>query len=293
MAGGHASINAAAAACRTGNYKGFMAAMDVPRARSRLVLITGASGGIGEAFAHLLAGDNCELVLTARNDSELNRVRGLIAARHPERRITVIAGDLSHADAGSVLEAELTQRGLAPDVVINNAGFGIAGAAARASRNDQINMIDLNVRALTELTLRFLPAMVARKGGGVINVASTAAFMPGPHMAVYYATKAYVLSFSEALAAELEGTGVTITALCPGPVRTGFQERAQMQNSRLLQRMLTLPVEEVAQAGWRGFKQKRRVVIPGYLNMATGYAGRYLPRWSVLPAIRAIQRRGK
>jgi short-subunit dehydrogenase len=267
--------------------------MDVQRTRSRLVLITGASGGIGEAFAHLLAGDNCDLVLTARNDSELNRVRGLIVARHPERRVTVIAGDLSRPESGSVLESELIQRGLAPDVVINNAGFGLAGPAARASRSDQINMIDLNVRTLTELTLRFLPAMVARKTGGILNVASTAAFMPGPNMAVYYATKAYVLSFTEALWAELEGTGVTVTALCPGPVRTGFQERAQMRNSRLLQRFLTLPVEEVADAGWEGFKQKRRVVIPGYLNLASGYAGRYLPRWSVLPTIRAMQRREK
>jgi short-subunit dehydrogenase len=267
--------------------------MDVQRARSRLVLITGASGGIGEAFAHLLAGDNCDLVLTARNEGELNRVRGLIAARHPERRLTVIAGDLSRADSGAVLETELTQRGLAPDVVVNNAGFGLAGVASRVSRSEQINMIDLNVRTLTELTLRFLPAMVARKAGGVINVASTAAFMPGPHMAVYFATKAYVLSFSEALSAELEGTGVTVTVLCPGPVRTGFQARAQMQNNRLWQRMLNLPAAEVAEAGWQGFKQKRRVVVPGYLNMAAGYAGRYLPRWSVLPAVRAMQKRAE
>jgi short-subunit dehydrogenase len=265
--------------------------IDVQRTRPRLVLITGASGGIGEAFAHLLGGENCDLVLSARNDNELNRVRGLILAKHPERIVTVLAGDLSRADAGAILESELTQRGLAPDVVINNAGFGLAGAAVRRSRSDQINMIDLNVRTLTELTLRFVPAMVARKAGGIINVASTAAFMPGPYMAVYYATKAYVLSFSEALAAELEGSGVTITALCPGPVRTGFQERAQMQNSRFVQRLLTLPVDEVAEAGWQGFKQKRRVVIPGYLNLASGYAGRYLPRWTVVPMIRAVQKR--
>jgi short-subunit dehydrogenase len=262
---------------------------DLPLGSRRLVLITGASGGIGEAFAHVVAEDNCDLILVARNENELNRVRGLIAAKFVKRQIGVVGTDLSQPEAGAKLVEELKERQLLPDVLINNAGCGIYGRTAELPYDQQIGVVDLNVRALTDLTLRLLPAIVARKSGGVINVASTAAFMPGPYMSLYYASKAYVLSFSEALAAELEGTGVTVTALCPGPVATGFQERAQMQDLKFMRFLSSLSPYEVALAGWEGFKQHRRVVLPGMLNRASAYAGRYVPRWFLLPVMRFLQ----
>ena len=262
---------------------------DLPGGSQRLVLITGASGGIGEAFANVVAEDNCDLILVARNENELNRVRGLIAAKFAKRQIGVVGTDLSQPEAGAKLVEELKERQLLPDVLINNAGCGIYGRTAELPYEQQIGVVDLNVRALTDLTLRLLPAIVARKSGGVINVASTAAFMPGPYMSLYYASKAYVLSFSEALAAELEGTGVTVTALCPGPVATGFQERAQMQDLKFLRFLSSLSPQEVALAGWEGFKQHRRVVLPGTLNKASAYAGRYMPRWFLLPVMRFLQ----
>ena len=255
----------------------------------RLALITGASGGIGEAFAHLLAEDNCDLILVSRNENELNRVRGQIAAKFAKRHISVIALDLCQADAGARLIDELKALQLSPDVVINNAGYGSFGRTAELPFDLQIGIVDVNVRALTDLSLRLLPGMIARKRGGIINVASTAAFMPGPYMSLYYASKAYVLSFSEALAAELDGTGVTITVLCPGPVPTGFQERAQMQSIRFMRYLSSHSAHDVAAAGWEGFKQRRRVVIPGVMNKVSAYAGRYIPHWLVLPVMKILQ----
>ena len=166
------------------------------------VLITGASGGIGEAFAVLLASEGYSLGLVARNEGELNRVKGVISARH-EVEVDVFPIDLGLPDSGERLAASLEQRGFSPRHSINNAGFGLAGNAVDLARDEQLRMIDLNVRALTDLTLRFLPSMIQRRSGGIINVASVAGFMPGPGMAVYFATKAYVLSFSDALSEEL------------------------------------------------------------------------------------------
>jgi short-subunit dehydrogenase len=260
-----------------------------PRSSARrLALITGASGGIGEAFAHLLAADNCDLVLVSRNEGELNRVRGLITAKLANREIAVIALDLADHQAVAKLEAELKERQLSPDVVINNAGYGVYGRTAELPLDEQIGIVDLNVRALTDLTLRTLPAMIRRGRGGIINVASTAAFMPGPFMSLYYASKAYVLSFSEALAGELAGTGVTVTVLCPGPVPTGFQERAQIQGLKFLRYVSSYSAHDVALAGWEGFKQHRRLVVPGTLNKASAIAGRYSPRWLLLPVMRFL-----
>ncbi|TMJ35284.1 MAG: SDR family NAD(P)-dependent oxidoreductase, partial [Alphaproteobacteria bacterium] len=174
------------------------------------VLITGASGGIGEAFAHVAAGEGHPLILVARTEAELHRVRGVVIARYAVP-VTVIVLDLSKPGACDELANELEARKLAPDILINNAGFGLIGKAAELPRENQLQMIDLNVRALSDLTLRFLPAMIAKGSGGIINVASTAGFMPGPNMAVYFATKAYVMSFTEALFEETKGSGVTLT----------------------------------------------------------------------------------
>ena len=183
-----------------------------------VVLITGASSGIGAALARLFAAQGHELVLAARRQDRLDALADSIAATGRSRP-SVIAVDLERRDGAFALAAELSARGLEPAFVVNNAGFGLTGAAAALSRDGQLNMIDLNVRTLTELSLMFVDSL-ARHRGGILNVASVAAFLPGPGMAVYYASKAYVLSFSEALHRELAGQGIRVTALCPGPVQT-------------------------------------------------------------------------
>jgi short-subunit dehydrogenase len=252
---------------------------------NKLALITGASGGIGEAFAHVLGAEGYDLVLVARRDQELHRVKGVITSKLPVA-VHVMALDLNGTDAVETLMAEMASRNLVPAIVVNNAGFGLAGPIAELSRDEQLRMIDLNVRVLTDLTLRFLPTMVANKSGGIINVASIAGFMPGPMMAVYFATKNYVLSFSDALNSELRGSGVTLTTLCPGTVKTGFQARAG-QNER----GSTLSAYDVASQGWAGFKAKRRVVIPGFLNQMMAYGLRLTPRRISLPLIKQVMGR--
>lgn len=249
------------------------------------VLITGASGGIGEAFAHVAASEGHPLILVARTEAELHRVRGVVIARYAVP-VTVIVLDLGKPQACDDLANELEARKLGPDILINNAGFGLIGKASELARENQLQMIDLNVRALTDLTLRFLPQMIARGSGGVINVASTAGFMPGPNMAVYFATKAYVMSFTEALFEETKGSGVTLTTLSPGPVETGFQRRAGMKQARALSRMIPKTAMAVAQAGWAGFKAGERLVVPGTMNKLTAYALRGAPRRVILPVIR-------
>jgi short-subunit dehydrogenase len=179
-------------------------------------------------------------------------------------RPTVFTADLERRDGASAIAAELSSRGLEPAIVVNNAGFGLRGEAATLSRDEQLAMIDLNVRALTELSLMFVDS-VARHRGGILNVASLAAFLPGPGMAVYYASKAYVLSFSEALHRELSGRGVRVTALCPGPVPTEFQDRAGLSLPAAA-RMLELSAERVAQIGYDAFMAGQRVVIAGIGN---------------------------
>jgi len=189
-----------------------------------VALITGASAGIGAELARVFAEHGHELVLVARREDRLAALADEIAAGGRQRP-TFLRVDLERRDAVSGLAAELTSRGLEPQIVINNAAFGLVGRADKLSRDEQLAMIDLNVRALTELSLAFVESL-ARHRGGILNVASVAAFMPGPGMAVYYASKAFVLSFSEALHQELSERGVRVTTLCPGPVPTEFQARA-------------------------------------------------------------------
>ena len=188
-----------------------------------VALITGASSGIGVELARVFAAHGHELVLVARRARPARRARRR-DCRAGRPRPTVLALDLERRDAVATLGAELSARGLEPAIVVNNAGFGLAGAAAELGRDEQLAMIDLNVRALTELSLAFVDSL-ERHRGGILNVASVAAFLPGPGMAVYYASKAYVLSFSEALHRELARRGIRVTALCPGPVATEFQAR--------------------------------------------------------------------
>jgi short-subunit dehydrogenase len=228
-----------------------------------VVLITGASSGIGVALAKVFAAHGHEIALVARRQDRLEALAGEIAATGRPRP-TLITVDLERRDGASAIAAELSSLGLEPAIVVNNAGFGLRGAAAVLSRDEQLAMIDLNVLALTELSLMFVDSL-ARHRGGILNVASLAAFLPGPGMAVYYASKAYVLSFSEALHRELSERGVRVTALCPGPVPTEFQARAG-QSLPAAARLLELSAERVAQIGYDAFMAGQRVVIAGIGN---------------------------
>jgi hypothetical protein len=246
-----------------------------------VTLLTGASAGIGVALAWVFARNSHTLALVARRKERLDALADEIAAQGHTRPL-VIAADLARADAGASLMDELARREVEPDIVVNNAGFGLVGKAAALDRAEQLDMIDVNVRALTELSLAFIEALERRRGG-ILNVASVASFLPGPGMAVYHATKAYVRSFGEALHHELKPRGVRVTTLCPGPVPTEFQERAGVAADNYPP-LLTLSAERVAQAGYRGLKEGRRVVIPGFANKLAAVAASRAPRWPVLRA---------
>ena len=247
-----------------------------------VTLITGASAGIGAELARVFAKHGHELVLVARRQDRLIALADEIAAAGRQRP-AVLAIDLEHRDAVTHIAAELASRGLEPAIVVNNAGFGLAGTAADLSLAEQLSMIDLNIRALTELSLAFVDSL-ARHRGGVLNVASIAAFLPGPGMAVYYASKAYVLSFSEALHRELKPRGIRVTALCPGPVPTEFQTRSGMRVDRS-QQILTLPADRVAQIGYDGFMRGKRVVVGGLGNKIAVALLRLMPHALVMPMV--------
>jgi short-subunit dehydrogenase len=247
-----------------------------------ITLITGASAGIGLELARVFAAHGHELVLVARREDRLIALADEIAATGRPRP-AVLAIDLGQRDAVARIAAELTSRGLEPEIVVNNAGFGLSGAAAMLSRDEQLAMIDLNVRALTELSLTFVDSL-ARHHGGVLNVASIAAFLPGPGMAVYYASKAYVLSFSEALHQELSGRGIRVTALCPGPVWTEFQARSGMKMDRSMD-LVIVSADSVAQIGYRGFMRGKRVVVAGLGSKIAVLLMRLVPNALLLRAV--------
>jgi short-subunit dehydrogenase len=239
-----------------------------------IALITGASSGIGAALARTFAAHGHEVVVVARSEPQLAALADEIGAAG-QTRPHVLALDLGRLDASARLGHELASRGLEPAFVVNNAGFGLCGEAAELDRADQLAMVDLNVRALTDLSLRWVDSL-RRHGGGLLNVASVASFLPGPRMAVYYASKAYVLSFTEALHTELAPKGVRVTALCPGPVLTGFQRRAGV--GERLPPLLGQSAEAVAAAGYRGLMAGQRVVVPGLGNRLVTLMPRLLPR---------------
>jgi short-subunit dehydrogenase len=253
-------------------------------------LITGASSGIGLDLARLFANDKHDLVLVARNESALGQVARECRARHGVK-VVVLPQDLSHPSAPDEIFAALGQQGVAIDFLVNNAGFGAQGAFAKVDLKTHLDILQVNVVALTHLTRLFLPGMVGRGRGRILNVASTAAFAPGPYMSVYYASKAYVLSQSVALARELRHTGVTVTALCPGPTKTAFQERANMGGAKLF-RAGMMTSEAVALAGYRGFMRGKSFVIPGAANKASAWAGRVVP-WGLVSRVTASLNRGR
>jgi len=246
-----------------------------------VTLITGASAGIGTALAHVFAENGHELVLIARREGRLAELADAIAARGHKRPI-LLPVDLAKPDAVDRIGDVLMLHDVEPDTVVNNAGFGLVGAAAELDHAEELTMVDVNVRALTDLSLAFVPSLERHKGG-ILNVASVAGFLPGPGMAVYYASKAYVLSFSEALHQELAPRGVRVTVLCPGPVPSEFQERAGIRKEHYPP-VITQSAEYVAAAAYRGLKQGRRLVVPGLGNKLVTVLLRFIPRRLVLAA---------
>ena len=257
-------------------------------ANRETVLITGASSGIGLELARCFAAEGCRLILLARNTAALETLAAELRQHHQIETI-VLTADLSRPETpGSVFQG-LQGRGIAVDVLVNNAGFGAHGEFARLPLQRQIEMVQVNVSALIHLTGLFLPGMIERRRGGVLNVGSVAGFLPGPGMAVYYATKAHVLSFSEALAEELGGTGLTVTVLCPGPTETNFGRVARGQKTRRL-KSPKMTAATVAAYGHRAFRRGTLVAIPGWQNRVLVFLIRLLPRRLVRKMARAYNR---
>jgi hypothetical protein len=248
-----------------------------------VTLITGASAGIGVALARVFSRHGYELVLVARREERLQELADEIAATGARRPI-VITCDLSKHGAMHQIRDALTSQGVEPQFVVNNAGFGLVGPATARDRNEQLEMIDLNVRVLTELSLGFVDSL-ARHQGGLLNVGSMAGFLPGPGMAVYYATKAYVLSFTEALHSELKPLGVKVAVLCPGPVPTEFAARAGIRDRSLAPGPLTKSAEYVAEAGYRGLVNGQRTIVPGFINKLVTLLIRIFPRRLLLRVV--------
>jgi hypothetical protein len=250
-----------------------------------IVLVTGASAGLGAALAEAFAERGHSVVLVARREAQLNDVADGIAAKGFERP-RVIALDLALPEAGDRLERALQDAGLEPEIVVNNAGFGLLGPAAKLDRAQQLAMVDLNVRIATDLALRFTDSLARRKGG-ILNVASVLGFLPGPGMAVYHATKAYLVSFSLALHQEMKAKGIRVTVLCPGPIETEFAVRPVGYFAR----RLTRPLEHVVRHGIAGFLSGEPVVVPGKDNKVLTVLARLLPRWLTLSMVGNSKRR--
>jgi hypothetical protein len=254
----------------------------------RVTLITGASAGIGTELARVFASNGHRLALVARRADRLKTLAGQIAAAGSAMPI-VIACDLEQPGASDKIAAALTAEGVEVEYVVNNAGFGLFGRAVEMDRAAQLGIIDLNIRALTDLSLRFSDQLI-RHRGGILNVASIASFLPGPGMAVYYASKAYVLSFSEALRGELASRGVRVTALCPGPVPSEFQARAGFEPG-FDSTILNVSPADVAKAGYRGLMANKRIVLPGIGIKMVPFMLRLFPRWFILAAVGGFQLR--
>jgi short-subunit dehydrogenase len=249
-----------------------------------MTVVTGASEGIGYALARRFAAAGCNLVLVARRPELLEEAAERIRAEYKVEAVAV-ATDVTRPEAIAAIEAALAEHRAYADVLVNGAGMGLAGAFISHPPEAVLRLLDLNVRALTELMRHFLPGMRARGRGGVLNLASLGSYVPGPYQAVYYASKAYVLSLTEAVAAETAGEGVRVSALAPGPVNTSFHRR--MGSERSFYRYLVLPAsaEHVAAAGYRGFAFGWRVIVPGILNPALAFALRILPHRIVIPIV--------
>ena len=245
-------------------------------ANPETVLITGASSGIGLELAKCFAADGCRLILVARNQDALEKLAGVLR-RENQVEVIVLPTDISQTGTPTWIFEELSGRKVFVDILVNNAGFGAIGPFDELPLERHLEMLQVNITALTALTGLFLPGMIERRRGGILNVASVAGFVPGPGMAVYYATKAFVLFFTEALAGELEGAGLNVSALCPGPTATNFGNVAGSKSVNLV-RVSRMTSMEVARAGHRGFRRGRVVAVPGLQNKFLVSLVRIMPR---------------
>ena len=250
-------------------------------------LITGASTVIGRELAYIAAENDYDVALVARTSEPLESVAADVE-RKTSRNAHIFPIDLSVPNAARALIADVAQAGLTVDVLINNAGFGLVGKFWELPDDEQMQMVQLNVGALTQLTRLYLPDMIERRTGYILNVASTAAFQPGPMMAVYYASKSYVVSFSEAVHNEAKDFGVKVCCLCPGPTSTEFNKRAGMTNSKLFERGVMSAVE-VAHIGWNAMKEAKPLVVAGRLNATVAFLTRFAPRQMAAGIARAMQ----
>lgn len=241
------------------------------------VLITGASSGIGRELAHCFAQGGSGCLLLARSEEALHDLAEELSSTY-DVPTSVLCVDLSRVGAAEDVVAEVEERGLEVDVLVNNAGVGAQGAFTDLDTGRQMDMLRLNVTALTHLSRLLLPGMLERGRGGLLNVASTAGFQPGPFMSVYYASKAYVLAFSEGLHEEVADTNVTVTCLAPGPTRTTFSKRADASNVRLFEMGMTMTPEAVAKTGFDAFRRGRALVVPGWSNKIGAFMVRWVPR---------------
>jgi short-subunit dehydrogenase len=254
----------------------------------KTALITGGSSGIGLELAKCFAAHGHDLILVARNSDALEAAAGKIEGKYGVKA-TTLAFDLADPDSPQKLFDSINAENIKVDFLVNNAGFGLHGEFSETDLGKELDMIQVNVASVVHLTKLFLPAMIRRKEGRIMNVASTASFQPGPLAAIYYATKAFVLSFSEAIDEELRNTGVTVTALCPGPTETSFAERAGSTKSRLFTPAAVAPAEDVARYGYAAMMRGQRVAIPGMGNKFLMQLERVTPRRVVTFVTRKIQ----
>lgn len=254
----------------------------------KTALITGAASGIGYELARIFAHDKYNLVLVDRNHLKLTEITGDFQEKF-DIFVKIISKDLSKSNSPEEIFTELQQDGIQVDVLVNNVGFGTYGLFNETNLNDELEMLQVNLVCLTHLTKLFLKNMVKQGDGKILNVASSAAFQPGPLMAVYFATKAYVLSFSEALANELQGTGVTVTVMCPGTTESAFHERTGMADSELIKKKNMMGAETVARIGYHALMKGKTIVIPGILNKILAKSVRFIPRSLVTKIVRKMQ----
>ncbi len=256
---------------------------------TQYALITGASSGIGLEFAHIAASNQLNLILVARSAEKLMQLRTELESLYPIK-VLAVGCDLAQPDAAEKVTTLLHSRNLIPDILINNAGFGLYGPFDQTGADAEADMMQVNMVALTELTKAIYQQMHKRGSGRILNVASVAGFMPGPLMAVYYATKAYVLSFSEALANEAKGSGVSVTVLCPGPTTTNFEVNASADHSKLFKRFGKLPTgKQVAEYGWKSMMKGKTIAIHGWKNRWMIFLIRLSPRKLVANMVRKVQ----
>ncbi len=257
--------------------------------KNKTALITGASGGIGLELARVFGREGYNLILVARSEQALHTLAAELKGKY-SIQVQVMAHDLAAAGAPEVIFKALAADGIHIDVLVNNAGFATYGRFVEIDWSAELQEMQLNMIALTHFTKLFLKPMIGRGEGKILNVASTASFQPGPLMAVYYATKAYVLSFSEAIAAEVGDQGVTVTTLCPGPTESGFQKRADIGETKLVQRGL-MRATDVAEAGYRALMQGKTIEIPGMTNKIGALLPRFVPRNAVTRIVMNMQER--